>query len=194
MFWEIAGIIANVAQLVAQLSAINNYKSKLEFFADQLCTWADNNRDKYLDLRACDPDFYNYYKSLPGYTSCDSSVARSKGAAYHGYGSRLRRAIKTNRGYTPLAKVHLNHMLSEDAIAQTALTRVVTEIKERKREDNHVLQQWSAIVGAPVGVERYYSGSSAAIIQQSFTNLKALSQGFNSAGAAFGTSLYRILD
>lgn len=194
MFWQIAGIVLQIVQAGLNLAGLSKYKGKLEDFADQLTVWAVNNRDNYLALRDCDPDFYAYYKSLPDYTVCDESINRAKGAAFHGYGSKMRRALKTNKGYTPLAKVHLNNMLSQDAITQAALTRSVQAVKENKNVDNHILQQWSAIVGAPVGVERYYAGSSAAIIQQSFTNLKSLGQGFNSAAAAFGTSLHRILE
>lgn len=194
MFWQIASIVLQVVQLGLYITALEHYKDKLEEFADWLCDSADDNRDRYLEYRECDPDFYDYYKSLPDYTQCDSNVKRSKGAAYHGYGSRLRRSLRTTRGYTPMTKVHLNNMLSSDAIAQTALTRATQRIKERRYEDNHVLARWSAIVSAPIGVERYYTGASTTIIQESFRNLKALGQGFNSAAAAFGSQLFRVLN
>ena len=58
-----------------------------------------------------------------------------------------------------MANVHLNNMVSSQAIAETAVTRSVRTIKERNIVDDHVLERWSAIVGAPVGVERYYVGA-----------------------------------
>lgn len=194
MFWEISALILQAVQMGLYLTALDHYRDKLEDLAQDLCDYADANRDQYLIFRQCDPDFYDYYKTLPDYEQCDSNVQRAKGAAFHGYGSRLRRALRTNRGYTPLTKVHLNNMVSNDAVAQSALTRAVTCIKERKYEDNHVLERWSAIVSAPIGVEGSHAAATSAIIRQSFSNLKSLGQGFNSAGAAFGTQLFRVLD
>jgi len=194
MYWQIASLILEVVQLGLHLAGLNHYKGKLEDFAGELCDWADDDKAEYLALRASDPDFYDYYKTLPDKQICQSAINRGKGAAFHGYGAKMRRALKTTRGYTPMVKVHLNNTLSQDAIAQTHLTRTVTAIKERRLHDSHILERWSNIVSAPVGVERYNSGASSAIIQQSFTNLKSLGRGFNSAGAAFGTTLYGILN
>lgn len=194
MFWEIAGLILQAVQLGLYLSALDQYRGKLEDLAQWLCDSADLNRDIYLSLRDSDPDFYEYYKTLPEYQLCQSAVERGKGDAFRQYGRRLRRSLRTNRGYTPLNKVHLNNVFAADALMQTAHHRATTEIKERSRVDSHVLERWSAIVGAPVGVEKYYPGATNNIIQQSFQNLRSLGQGFNSAGAAFGTQLYRILD
>lgn len=194
MFWEIAGLIIQATQLGLYLSSLSNYEGKLQDFATWLCDTADDNRDQYILLRDTDPDFYAYYQALPNRDICESAIDRGKGAAFHGYGSRYRRAKRTTRGFNQMANVHLNYMLSPDAVAQAGLNRAVTTIKEKNISDEHVLERWSAIVGAPVGVERYYAGATNTIIQESFRNIKALGQGFNSAGAAFGNQLYRILD
>lgn len=193
MFWEIAGLILNVVQLGLYLTSLDKYRDKLEDFADWLCDTADANRDQYLLLRGCDPDFYEYYKTLPDYQICQSSIMRSKGAAWHNYGSQLRRSIRTTRGYNKMANLNINYLLGSNAVAQSGLTRSVRIIKEKELVDDHILERWSAIVGAPIGVERYYAGATNTIIQESFRNIKSLSQGFNSAAASFGTQLYRVL-
>ncbi len=192
--WQILGSVVTALQLKYQYDALSDYVVKLKSFAGQLDTWADDDKAKYQALRANDFNFYEYYRNLPDYTICDSAIDRSKGAAFHTYGSRLRRGMRTNRGYTPMTNVHLNNMLSSDAVAEVAVNRSVMTIKEKNIMDDHVLQRWSAIVGAPVGVERYHAGATSAIISESFKNIKALGQGVNSAGVAFGSQLYEVLN
>jgi len=159
-----------------------------------LCECADTEKEKYKSFRDSDPDFYEYYKTLPDYVECQSAIKRSKGEAFYNYGANLRRRIRTTRGYNKLANVHLNNMLSSQAINEAAISRAVTCVRERKRRDNHVLERWSAIISAPVGVERHQASIINGVVNSSFSSLKGYSRGFNSAGAAFGTSLFRILD
>lgn len=194
MFWEIASLILQATQLGLYLSSLSNYEGKLQDLATWLCDTADDNRDQYILLRDCDPDFYAYYQALPDRDVCESAIDRGKGSAWYNYGAKLRRAKRTTRGFNQMSNVQLNYLLGSDAVAQTGLNRVVTTIKEKAVKDDHILERWSAIVGAPIGVERYYAGATSSIIQESFRNLKSLGQGFNSAGAAFGNQLYRILN
>jgi len=191
--WELAPLVLSIIQMGLYLSAVDKYKDRLEDYAEYLHDCADTMKEKYKTLRDCDPDFYERYKSLPDYAICENNIQRSKGAAFFGYGSRLRQSLSTVRGYTPLAKVHLNNLVSSQAISQSAITRADTIIRERNRQDEHTLERWAAIVGAPVGVESHSAAASKVIISESFKSLKAFSQGFNSAGALFGRSLFGVL-
>ena len=192
-FFELAPLVLSILQMGFYLSAVDKYKDRLEDYAEYLHDCADRMKEKYVSLRDCDPDFYAYYKSLPDYNICETNIQRSKGAAFFGYGSRLRQSLSTVRGYTPLAKVHLNNLVSSQAVSQSAITRVDTLIRERNRQDEHTLERWAAIIGAPVGVESHSPAASKVIIGESFKSLKAFSQGFNSAGALFGRSLFGVL-
>lgn len=194
MFWELAGIIVQVAHIALHMSGIVKYKGRLEDLAQDLCDMADVNRGYYETYRDCDPDFYEYYKTLPDSPACDQAISRSRGAAYADYAQSMRRSLKTVRGYSPLTKVHLNNMLCGNAIAQANQHRTVTMMRERANEDEHVLERWSAIVSAPVGVEKFYANATGAIISQSFKSLRAAGQGFNSAAAGLGTQLFKVLN
>lgn len=194
VFWQLAPLVLQIIQMIAYISAIRKYKGKLEDLADWLCECADKEAEKYMSFRDCDPDFYAYYKTLPDYEVCDSAIKRNKGESFYNYGANLRRRIRTVRGYNKFAKVHWNNMLSAQAINEAAVARAVTCIRERRRRNNHILERWSAIVSAPVAVERYQASIINGVVQSSFNSLKGYSRGFNSAGAAFGTSLFRILN
>lgn len=193
-FWEIAGLILSITQMGFYLASVDKYKDKLEDYSDQLELWGDEDKLEYKKFRDLDPDFYAYYESLDLYTECESNIKRSKGKAWFGYGSKVRRRLQTNRGFTPLAKVHFNNMLASEAVAESATTRAATCVKERQRTDGHLLERWSSIVSAPVGVERYQASIASGIISQSFKSLKGAGQGFNSAASSFGTQLYRVLN
>lgn len=194
VFWQLAPIVLQILQMGFYLNAIDKYKDKLEDLAEWLCQCADTEKEKYKSFRDCDPDFYDYYKTLPDYEVCESAIKRNKGEAFYKYGANLRRRIRTTRGYNKLAKVHWNNQLSAQAINEAAVSRAVACIRERKRRDNHILERWSAIISAPVGVERYQASIINNAINTSFSSLKGYSRGFNSAGVAFGTSLFRILN
>lgn len=194
MSFQTAGIVISIVQLAAYFDLVLDYKDKLEDFADNLDTWADQDQVTYLQFRSYDPDFYDHYLNLPNYQICNGAVERGKGAAFHQYGERLRRSMRTTRGYSPLTNVHLNNMVSTDPIAQAGLSRVVNQIKEKSNVDEHILERWSAIVGAPVGVERYNASAANSIITQNTKGLISAAQGFNSAGVAFGTQLYGLLN
>lgn len=192
--WQIASLVLSVVQMGLYLAAINKYKGRLEDLAEDLCKLADAEMEKYCEFRDCDPDFYEYYKTLPDYEPCDSAIKRSKGAAFFKYGESVRRRQHSNRGYTPLAMVHWNQYHGQDAVYEAAVTRALTCINERQRRNDHVLERWSAIVNAPVGVERYSPSTLNPIINAQFKTLTQFGRGFNSAGAAFGTSLFQVLN
>jgi hypothetical protein len=193
-FWQIASLFLSVVQLGLYISAVRKYKGRLEDLADGLCVLADTEAMKYMEFRDCDPDFYDYYKSLPDYEECQSAIKRNKGASFFKYGSNIRRRQHSNRGYTPLTMVHWNQYHGQDAVYEAAVSRALTCIKERERRNDHILERWSAIVSAPVGVERYSPGTINPIINAQFSSLKQFGRGFNSAGAAFGTSLFQVLN
>ena len=194
MYWQIAGLIISVVQMGLYLNGLDKYENKLQDLAAWLCDNADLNATCYIDFKDSDLSFYDYYCGLPDYAVCMSNVNRSKGAAFYGYGSKMRRSIHAGRGYTPMVKVHLNAMVSSDAVAASATNRAIAIMKERDRVNAHVLERWSAIVSAPIDVEGYQAAPVGAIISQSFKSLKAYGRGFNSAGAAFGSTLYKVLN
>ena len=194
MFWEIASLVLQVLQMGYYLNAVDEHKDKLEELAQWLCDTADAEAAVYQSFRDCDPDFYQYYMTLPDYEECESAINRNKGAAFHRYGASFRGNVGNIRGYTPMAKVHLNNLSAEAAVAQASLDRSVTKIRERSRSNAHTLERWSAIVSAPVAVEAYRPSIVNGITNQSFRSLKGAAQGFNSAGAAFGKTLFEVLN
>lgn len=193
-FWEIAPIIIQIAQMYLHLSALDTYRKKLEELADWLSMTADKERIAYESFRDADPAFYDYYKSLPDYAICKSAVKRNKGEAFYKYGAKTRRKIRTTRGFSPLSRVTVNTAFSSQAVHEAAVARAVTYIRERKRRDNHTLERWSAIVSAPVAVERYQAQAVNNITSSSFRSMKGFARGFNSAGMQLGTSLFRVLN
>ena len=176
------------------LSSVNKYKNKLEHFAEQLSSYADSDKVQYQKFREKDPEFYEYYKTLPLYSVCHSSIKRNKGEAFQAYGSSLRRRTRITRGYTPLANVYWNVAYSGQAVSTGGIARAITQIRETKRKNNSVLERWSAIISAPVAIERHQSAAVNRVVDSSFKSLKGYARGFNSAGVAFGTSLFRILN
>lgn len=192
LFIELAGLAVATYQMEKYNTIFNSYRGKLDDLSSWLVTSASSNEGHYNTFRSSDPNFYNYYTSLPDYTICDSNVGRSKGRAFSRYGESLRRTLKTNRGFTPLTKVHLNNITSKNAVMDSAMTRATTYMDERRRVDSHILARWSAIVSAPVQVERYAAEVVNNNISSSFKSLSNAAQGYNSAGVLFGKSLYNI--
>lgn len=192
--WEIASLLLQIAQMALYLDAIDKYKEKLDELAAWLCDTADINKEFYKEFKDCDPDFYEYYKTLPDYAICESAVKRAKGVGFHVYGENLRSSFQSNRGFTPLKRIHYNQMFGHEPLVAVANHRAGTYIQERNRVQDHTLERWKAIVGAPVNIEAYSANITSVIIKQSFNHLHSAAQGFNSAGAAAGTTLYNILN
>ena len=55
--WQIAQIGLSVLMLERQISAFSDYASKLKILANQIDTWADEDKVNYQALRAHDIDF-----------------------------------------------------------------------------------------------------------------------------------------
>lgn len=176
------------------LSALLKYRAKLEELADWLETTADKERVEYNKFRSLDPLFYDYYKNLPDYEICGSNIQRSKGEAFYNYGAKTRRRIRNIRGYAPLSKVTINNSFATQAVKETGIARAITHVRERERRDNHILERWSAIVSAPVAVERYQPAIIDNITRSAFRSMKSHARGFNAAGVQLGTSLFRMLN
>lgn len=194
-FWELSAMTFSLLQMIFYLYMMYQYQKKLRKYAEKLDDWASDDERVYKEFRELDTEFYDYYMKLPEYDVCDASVNRNKGASFNAYGETLRSSNRVIRGYTPLKRVHVNNMVAnqQHTISSTSLARANVLIMERRRRDVHTIERWSAIVGAPVGVESYSTGAMSQVISESFKSLQTFGQGFNSAGSAFGTQLYKVL-
>ena len=194
MFWEVAALLLEIIQLTAYVSALGDYKEKMEEFADWLETSAEANEVHYDHFREYDPTFNGYYADInkDAYTECQSNVNRAKGAGYHQFGKRLRGSMRGIRGYSRLARVGIVGLAVDSALSQAAVSRAMTQIDERKRVDEHVLLRWSAIVRGPVGVEGYHSAAGDVIIRSTMKGLTDAGRGINSAGSAMGSTMFHI--
>lgn len=195
-FWETAGLSLSFIQMVLYLVMMYRYQEKLREYAGKLSDWANETEEVYKEFRELDPEFYDYYKNLPEYEVCDSAVERNRGEAWRAWGASMRASMRTTRGYTPLTNAHINHLVVDKTsmLDSVAMRRANALITERHRVNTELLEKWSAIVSSPVNVESYGSGAMGAVIKDSFKSMTNFGQGFNSAGSAFGTQLYRILD
>lgn len=193
-FWEILPVSLSVVQMGLYISGFSKYKGRLDDLSDDLRDRAEERYEKYKELRLRDQEFFDYYDNLPNYLECESNIKRSKGSAFAAYGRDMRRSMKVVRGYSQMNKVHLASRLAEQAVHDSSMHRAVTKINERAHVDDHVLERWNALVRAPVDIEGSSTLSVASTINASFSTLKTFGQGFNSAGAMFGTSLNRILN
>lgn len=193
-YWEIAGIALSIGQMVAHLRMIKRYENKLEDYAADLHNWAYQDEGVYRDFRNEDPLFYDHYRNSPLYDVCDSAVMRASGAGYHSWGKGLRDSMRSTRGYSPLSRVHLNHLIADRShfTSSAAMGRASILNAERRRRDEHILERWRAIVDAPVGIERYSASGMSQVISSSFKSLQAYAQGFNAAGVQLGTHIGRL--
>jgi len=188
--WEIAGLVLSVAQMLMYINGFNNYKSRLNSLTDELKARADAKAAAYKTLRNKDSEFYAYYQGLPDYATCQSNIDRARGAAFASWGSQMRHSLRAVNGYAQLQKVNIANSFAENAVFAPAVARAMTEIQERKRVDQHVLNRWQAIVSAPTYPSAVTDYSS--IINTSFSSLTAYGQGANSAGVAIGSSLGKL--
>jgi len=190
-FWEIAGLVLSLAQMILYISGFNKHRKRLDSLSDELRQYALERFAKYQELRETTLEYQEYYKNLPEYTECENDVLRSKGKSFFDYGDNLRRAHKTVRGFSQAQKVTLAYRYGADAIAQSAMSMTMNKIKERRRVDEHLLRKWETIVTSPTYPA--HNNDMSDIIKSSFSSLRANGKGFNSAGISFGTSLYKIL-
>ena len=190
LFWEIVGLVLSLAQMLLYISGFNNYRSRLESLSDELTARAEARKAAYQTLRDKDPAFYSYYKGLPNYTPCQSNIERAKGAAFAHWGKQLRSSLRGINGYTQMQRVNVVGATADNAVFAPAMSRAMTQIAERRRIDDHVLQRWQAIVSAPTNPSHVADYSS--IIQSSFSTMKSFGQGANSAGVTVGSLSYQI--
>lgn len=186
--WQNVQLLASISQFVLYLAGFANYKSRLEDLADELTDRSDEQFTRYQELRNKDPEFFDYYNTLPDYEICESNIKRSRGAAAARYGEKLRGSLPTINGYTPLQRVAVTNLLGADMAMSPAMKRTQTLIAERARQDDYELQRWQAIVAAPTNSAA--TNDVGNIISASFKSLSAFGQGVNSAGVSIGTQLF----
>lgn len=189
-FWELAGFLLSLVQMLLYIAGFNKYRKRLNSLTTELLDRADGRKVAYKDLRDKDPEFYSYYKSLPGYGECATNIQRGRGAALASYNSDLRRSVKHVNGYSQAQRVNLTNRFSENVLHAPAMSRTITQIAERRRVDDHVLQRWQAIVSAPTNPS--VTADYGSIIKSSFATMGAFGQGANSAGVAVGSLAFRI--
>ena len=187
--WQNTQMLASIAQFVLYITGFNSYKKRLVDLADEATARSDDAFTRYQALRDKDPEFFDYYKTLPDYEICESNIKRARGTAAAEYGTAIRRAYSTVSGYTPFQRVTLANALGNNMASSPAMKRAQTLIAERGRQDDHVLQRWQAVISAPTNPAA--SNDVSNIVQASFRSLGAFGQGVNSAGAAIGTQLFR---
>lgn len=188
-FWQVAGLVLQLVQMILYIAGFIKYKERLEELAEDLIAKADQKFSIYKTLRDRDSDFFDFYNNLPDYTECDSNIRRSKGAAFADYGKAMRRVLPSVRGFTPLQKSAVANSLGQNPVQASAIKRVQTKIAERARVDDHVLQRNQAIISSPISTS--VATDVSGVIKLSFNSLYAFGQGANSAGAGLGTSLYQ---
>ena len=181
-------MLASIAQFVLYIAGFISYKNRLEDLADDLVDWSEAGFNRYKTLRDKDPEFYDYYNTLPDYEQCESNIKRARGAAAARYGERLRNSYRTISGYTPLQQVAVTNLLGSDMAMSPSMKRTQTLIAERGRQDDHALQRWQAIIASPTNSA--VTNDVGNIISASFKSLSAFGQGANSAGVAIGTQLF----
>ena len=183
-FWELAGIFLSVAQMIISLERVEKYEDKLEEMADVLFKCGDacpgeslavKHRCRYRDLRALDAGFKAWYDSVPKYDMCEIGTHRGKGAASYALGSTMRKLVKMNNGYTPLA------MVGKVSAGSMGFGKMEDEILH-----------WNKVVSIPVEQEGNYTNFDGPI-KIALQNMANWGQGFNSGAAGLGNSLYGLL-
>ena len=195
-FYEIAGLVLSVMQMVFYYKMYEKYKEKLNTLAEKLVQYGTEDEAIYRTIRNSDLNFYNWYRNLKDkirYDACNSRVSRSKGTAFLKYGDALREIKSSNKGYTPLKMVSANAKTGNIAVRMSAIRRSASWVIEHKYQDDSILTGWNAIVTAPVGVEGDVARAYDSLITSYTNQMRGAGQGFNSAGAMFGTALYGLI-
>lgn len=187
-FWEIAGFVLSLVQMILYINGFKKYRKRLSKLATALRDRADTRFDQYSELRDRDKEFFDFYNDVQPYSVCVNDMARGKGAPFAAYGNKLRSSFRTIRGFSQMQRVTATHALAHTAVQQAALHRAVNYIQEVRRVDEHYLARWQAIVTAPVVAGT--SDNLRTVIDSSFSTLTAFGRGFNSAGVALGRSIY----
>lgn len=200
-FWELSGIFLSVVQMLISLERVRKYEEKLEEMADTLFKCEDDcpgeslavkHRCRYREFRNLDAGFNAWYDTVPTYDVCDSGIRRGKAVVSQELGGSMRKLVRMNNGYTPLAMVGKVAQGSMGFVKATASIRAQNHNAEMKRKMEDQLLHWKMIVSIPVEQEGNYANFNPAIKtwQDSMANW---GQGFNSGAAMFGTSLHGLL-
>lgn len=201
-FYELSGIMLSLIQLIVYYILFDTYTEELEKFAKYLGgegndddnSLGDQEEAKYREVRGWDTEFYNWYDNYyqDVYHRCEVDVLRAKGGVYQGFGTVMRLARSTNRGYTPLAMVaHFSRNVA-NPLAAVSMNRAVAHFHEERRIDVDLINRWDSRVSIPVFREGQAANFSP-IIEHLGTQVATFGKGFNSAGVAFGNALYQYL-
>lgn len=189
-FWQMAGLVMSLIEMILYIAGFRKYKARLEELAEDLRDKAGQKFSAYKSLRDRDAEFNAYYQNLPDYTECASNIKRSKGAAFYTYGHQLRRTLSTVRGYLPMQKAAVANLLGGDPVYESSMKRVQTKIAERSRVDDHILDRWQAIVNTPTNSSS--SQDYGSVIQSSFRSLEAFGKAANASMYTSGIQLQRL--
>lgn len=204
-FAELAQIFLAVVQMIISLERVKEYEKKLNELAETLfncehnCETPDDekslaikHRCRYRDLRNLDDGFRDWYDKVPRYSVCEEGIRRSKGAASQELGSAMRKLVRMNSGYTPLAMVGKVASGTMGFVKATATVRAQNHNAEMKRKMEDQLFHWKKLVSIPVEQEGNYANFNPAITTWT-QSMQNWAQGFNSGAAAFGSSLYNLI-
>lgn len=192
-FWQLGSMVLSIVQMILYISAMQDYYKKLKWLADKLISWARDEEDIYFkEFRDCDPDFYDWYRLMPEYSYCPSLVNRAKGRALREFGKGMRTLEKRASQSTPWAGISVASRMGYTSVPYIGIRRITSHFEELKLVDQTLLHKWETIITMPIGREDSPVGYKdiAHFYAKSF---EQFGQGFNSAGFAFGRSLYEVL-
>lgn len=192
-FWQLGSMVLSIVQMILYISAMRRYYKKLNWLAEKLISWARIEEDIYFkEFRDTDPDFYDWYKMMPEYSYCPSLVNRAKGKMLREFGKGMRGLAKRASAIGPWAGIKLSSQMGYTAVSGIGIRRITNHFEELKLVDDSLLHKWEVIVTMPIGREDSPVGYKdiAHFYAKSF---EQFGQGFNSAGFAFGRSLYEVI-
>lgn len=192
-FWQLGSMVLSIVQMILYIAAMRRYYRKLNWLAEKLISWARIEEDIYFkEFRDTDPDFYDWYRMMPEYSYCPSLVNRAKGRALREFGKGIRGVEKRASQIGPWAGINAASGLAYVLVPRIGLRRIANHFEELKLVDETLLHKWETIITMPIGREDSPVGYKdiASFYSKSF---QQFGQGFNSAGFAFGRSLYEVI-
>lgn len=189
-FWQIAGLVMQVVELMLYIQSFNKYAAKLKDLGNDLYQKGDELFNAYKTLRDKTPAFFDYYRNLPDYTPCASAFQRSRGGALADYGKTLRHALLTIPGYTPLQAAAVANTVGQNVVQASTMKRHLTYMAEVNRMDNATLERWQAIISSPTHTAR--AADVTSIIHSNTDTLTASGQAANAAMYGIGGGLYKM--
>lgn len=193
-YWQLGAMALAIVQMILYISAMREYYKKLNWLAEKLISWARVEEDIYFrEFRNCDPDFYDWYKMMPEYSYCPSLVNRVKGKVLREYGKGMRTFTKKfASSMGPWAGINFSSNAGYNAVSTIGVRRVINRFEELKLVDETHLAKWETIITMPIGREGNPAGYKD-IANYYMKSFGQFGEGFNSAGVAFGSSLYQVL-